>query len=92
MSDIKVKISAVLEGSISKSELANVLFREAVKLSGFNEDDAGCDWVTDNHGVTYIGYEREWVASRNPMVAKMIDVCNFLDGGKELKMEKKHLL
>ena len=51
-------------------------------------DDAGCDWVTDNKGNTYIGWNKDWKVSSDLIVAKLIDVGNYLMYGEELKVEE----
>lgn len=77
---MQIKITALLDAEISDDELANALFRAAIKLGGLDDiDDAGCDWFTDSHGRTYIG-GADWIVSRNPQVAAMIDSVHALKG------------
>ena len=77
---MQIKITALLDAEISNDELASALFRAAIKLGGLDDiDDAGCDWFTDHHGRTYIG-GADWIVSRNPQVAAMIDSVNALKG------------
>lgn len=49
-------------------------------------DDAGCDWFTDNQGNTYIA-NREWHVSSDPMVAKLVDVANYMNYGHDMKID-----
>lgn len=44
-------------------------------------DDAGCDWYTEA-GVTYIAADRRWVASRDPLVATLVDAAYILMHGQ----------
>ena len=77
---MQIKITALLDAEISNDELASALFRAAIKLGGLDDiDDAGCDWFTDHHGCTYISAP-DWIVSRNPQVAAMIDSVHALKG------------
>lgn len=77
---MQIKITAVLDAEISNDELAIAVFRAAIKLGGLDDiDDAGCDWFTDHYGRTYIG-GADWLVSRSPQVAAMIDSVHALKG------------
>src|SRR5690606_16288313 len=86
---VKVDAIAQLEVELTKKQLASALFQIAYQMCN-KPDDAGCDWVTDHNENTYIGWEKGWKVSSDPIVAKMIDVYNYLCLGRELKMEFKN--
>lgn len=50
-------------------------------------DDAGCDWVTDFNGNTYIAYSIHKHISNDPLVAALVDTANYIALGRILKME-----
>ncbi|MDN9012813.1 hypothetical protein [Brevibacillus laterosporus] len=76
-----------VEVEVSLKDLGYQVIREAYMSCG-KPDDAGCDWMTDGKGNTYIGGCEEWKVSSDPFVAKLVDIGNFFIYGKELKMEE----
>ncbi len=74
-----VRITALLDASISDQELAHCLHQKAFELSG-KPDDAGADWYTDHHGRTYIAGDPRWCVSKDPFVALFIDTAHALTG------------
>lgn len=70
-----------VEVEITDRELGNVLHRRARQMYGCDFDDAGCDWLTDGNGNTYIA-DATWHASSNPEFAAMIDAANILMYGE----------
>jgi len=40
-------------------------------------DDAGCDWNVDGN-LTYIGDDKNWKISDNPMVARLVEAMNII--------------
>lgn len=77
---MKVSLDQIttVEVEVNDEELAAMLEIKASELCG-NPDDAGCDWVIDSLGNTYIA-DRNWLISSNPLVAKLIDLAWRLRG------------
>ena len=74
--------------SLSRSQITWALWHLVVEENGGPfEDDAGCDWFTDDEGNTYIAGEWGWHVSENPNVATLIDAINIIHHGRPFKME-----
>ena len=49
--------------------------------NSYQEDDAGCDWFYDEEEcLVFIGGEREWVASKEPLHVHLMKIADMLDG------------
>jgi hypothetical protein len=74
--------------SLSRSQVAWALWHLVVEENGSHfDDDAGCDWYTDDDGNTFIGGEWGWHVSSKPNVAALIDAINIIHHGRPFKME-----
>ncbi len=82
---MKVKASQKVEVEIDKKELANAIMNVVLEKTG-DLDDAGCDWVTDLDGFTYIG-SKEWRISTNPVISTLVDAANILNYGQPLRVD-----
>ena len=70
-----------VEVEITDRELGSALHIRARQMYGCDFDDAGCDWLTDGNGNTYVA-DATWHASSNPEFAAMIDAANILMYGE----------
>lgn len=86
---MKIDLPTTLTVELSDEDLGDALWRRAYELTGV-EDDAGCDWYTDDNGNTYINADWNWQVSSDPVVAAMIDLHHILTGSppRKFKMEE----
>lgn len=75
-----------LEVEIADSACMYPVWDAIMDLTG-RPDDAGCDWVTDDAGNTFIAHDPNWRVSTNPLVAAMVDTVNYIRLGRTIKME-----
>lgn len=91
MSD-SIKISGLrkenVEIEISVKDFGYELYRQAWEKCGKPEAE-GCDFVTDERGNTYIDGPVPKLVSDDPMIAKIVDVGNYLVLGKEVKLRTR---
>ncbi|NGP56804.1 hypothetical protein FLT15_16485 [Paenibacillus thiaminolyticus] len=83
----KVQGTMPVEIEITKRELGWAIMGEVLATTGI-VDDAGCDWLTDDSGNTFIA-NNEWHVSSIPIIAEMVDVSNYFRYGKALKVERE---
>jgi len=81
---MKIAANIKTEVEVTDKELGRALMRKAWELAG-EPDDAGCDWLTDNEGRTFIAGD-DWQVSSNQKVAALIDAGNLLILGEILKI------
>lgn len=51
-------------------------------------DDAGLDWLTDDHGNTWIG-DTDWLFSNDPKIAALVDAINVIQYGHTIKLSDR---
>jgi len=80
-----------IEVDIDDRQLVKLIYQKIFEIAKVDEeyDDAGCDWITKD-GITYIA-NNEWVFSKDPNVAILVDACNIILYGKIIKLEEKKL-
>lgn len=61
----------------------HTLMRKAWELAG-KPDDAGCDWLTDEEGNTYIAHA-DWKVSDDPQVAVLVEAAYFIRFGENVR-------
>lgn len=70
-----------MAAQVTPEELGNAVFQRAYDMIGDGIDDAGCDWLTDKEGCTYIAYAGGPVRiSRNDEAATLIIASYILKG------------
>lgn len=80
---MKITATQQVEAEITDRELGHALHIRARQMYNCDFDDAGCDWLTDGAGNTYVS-DATWHASNNPEFAAMIDAANVLMYGKRM--------
>ncbi len=83
---MKITATQQVEAEITDRELGHALHIRARQMYNCDFDDAGCDWLTDGAGNTYVG-NATWHASSNPEFAAMIDAANILMYDRRLIVE-----
>lgn len=84
---MKVTATQQIEVELSNTELSYALMAWALEqYSLAGTDDAGCDWMTDYAGNTYIS-GADWCVSTNPAFAALVDAANQMRYGKVLIVE-----
>ena len=77
---MKIKVNVKTEATISKEEIGHAIFQFIVQ-NYFEPDfdDGGCDWVTNEDCTeVYLGGGGDVCISSKPLVAKMVDIANYL--------------
>lgn len=65
--------------AVSKEQIADAL-RKMVQHA-YQAEDAGCDYFYDEaESLVFIGGERDWVASRDPLHVQLLKTADMLDG------------
>ena len=81
---MKVTATQQIEVELSDRELSYALMRWALEQYGLSgTDDAGCDWMTDDAGNTYIS-GADWRVSTVPAFAALVDAANQMRYGERL--------
>lgn len=80
---MKVTATQQVEVEITDRELGHALHIRARQMYNCDFDDAGCGWLTDGAGNTYVS-DATWHASSNPEFAAMIDAANILMYGQRM--------
>ena len=74
------------EIEITKQQVAYLLFEIIFDKIGYEIDDAGCDWFTED-GHTYIAHDK-WHVSSDSNVAILVDAINIILYSEPLKLEE----
>lgn len=82
-----MKIKGIQEVEITREELAEALRQFIIENYTGEFDDAGCDWVTTKDGKFCIGYEKDWVISKDPRVATLVDAVNIIMYGQKMTID-----
>jgi hypothetical protein len=83
---ITVDATQSVKVQMNRRDVAAALFAIIHQEIG-DIDDAGCDWLTDDWGNTYIG-GGDWHVSGRFDIAHLVDAANVLINGEALKLEK----
>ena len=84
---IKINGKQNVEIEITKKELGYAIMKVVFEMAMLSPDydDAGCDWLTAGCS-TFID-NKQWLVSRNPHIATLVDAANIISYGEPKFLE-----
>ncbi len=73
---MKINVKQTMVAEIEEKEIGYALLNKVASELGV-DDDAGCDWFTDNRFNIYIG-GKDWCVGRDINLVKLVDAANVL--------------